>query len=217
MTEWRTGIDLVREQLRVAAGLPLSVTQEEVEFRGHAIEARISAEDPANRFLPASGTIAALREPSGPGVRVDSGLYDGMSVPLYYDPLLAKLICWGQDREQAIARMRRAIEEYTIAGVRTTLPFTAWILRHPRFISGDVSTDFIAEEWRPEELERLGSTISTENGAMTPETIAALASALAAQDQGAAAVAQRSPAGENSADGSRWRTAARRDGVTRGR
>ncbi len=123
MTEWRTGIDLVREQLRVAAGLPLSVTQEEVEFRGHAIEARISAEDPANRFLPASGTIAALREPSGPGVRVDSGLYDGMSVPLYYDPLLAKLICWGQDREQAIARMRRAIEEYIIAGVRTTMPF----------------------------------------------------------------------------------------------
>ena len=108
-------------------------------------------------------------------------------------------------------------EEYTIAGVRTTLPFSAWILRHPRFISGDVSTDFIAEEWRPEELERLGSTISTENGAMTPETIAALASALAAQDQGAAAIAQRSPAGENGADGSRWRAAARRDGVIRGR
>ena len=84
-------------------------------------------------------------------MRVDSGLYDGMTVPLYYDPLLAKLICWGQDREQAIARMRRAIEEYIIAGVRTTLPFTAWLLRHPRFIAGDVSTDFIAEEWRPEE------------------------------------------------------------------
>jgi acetyl/propionyl-CoA carboxylase alpha subunit len=131
--------------------------------------------------------------------------------------LLAKLICWGQDREQAIARMRRAIEEYTIAGVRTTLPFTAWILRHPRFISGDVSTDFIAEEWRPDELEQMASTISTENGALTPETIAALASALAAQDQGAAAVAQRGSAGENGADGSRWRTAGRRDGVLRGR
>jgi acetyl/propionyl-CoA carboxylase alpha subunit len=217
VTEWRTGIDLVREQLRIAAGLPLSVTQEEVRFHGHAIEARISAEDPANRFLPASGTIAALREPSGPGVRVDSGIYDGMSVPLYYDPLLAKLICWGQDREQAIARMRRAIEEYTIAGVRTTLPFLAWILRHPRFISGDISTDFIAEEWRPEELEQGHTTISAEDGALTPDAIAALAAALAAQDQGAAAIAQRGPAGGDVADGSRWRTAARRDGVTRGR
>jgi acetyl-CoA carboxylase biotin carboxylase subunit len=217
VTEWRTGIDLVREQLRIAAGLPLSVTQEEVQFHGHAIEARISAEDPTNRFLPASGTIAALREPSGPGVRVDSGIYDGMSVPLYYDPLLAKLICWGQDREQAIARMKRALEEYTIAGVRTTLPFTAWILRHPRFIAGDISTDFIAEEWRPEESEQGRSTISTENGSPTPEVIAALAAALAAQDQDAAAAAQRSPVGGNGVDGSRWRTVARRDGVTRGR
>ncbi len=129
VTELVTGLDLVREQLRVAAGLPLSVTQEQVVFRGHAIEARITAEDPLNRFLPASGRIAALRDPAGPGVRLDSALYDGMEIPLYYDSLLAKLICWGEDRTEAIARLRRALDEYIIAGVRTTIPFARWLLR----------------------------------------------------------------------------------------
>ena len=106
VTEWRTGLDLVREQLRVAAGLPLEITQEQVSFRGHAIEARITAEDPLNRFLPASGMVAALNDPAGPGVRLDSGIYPGMPIPLFYDSLLAKLICWGQDREEALARLR---------------------------------------------------------------------------------------------------------------
>src|SRR5215469_14329761 len=147
VTEWRTGIDLVQEQLRVAAGMPLSFTQEQVEFRGAAIECRISAEDPENRFLPATGTVQGLQEPSGPGVRVDSGLYTGLQIPLFYDPLLAKLIVWGQDRQQAIARMRRALAEYKVMGVRTTLPFERWLMEHPRFIAGDISTDFIAEEW----------------------------------------------------------------------
>src|SRR5579883_986045 len=149
VTELRTGIDLVQEQFRVAAGLPLSFTQEQIEFRGAAIEARISAEDPTNRFLPATGTVLALQEPSGPGVRVDSSLYPGLQVPLYYDPLLSKLIVWGKDREQAIARMRRALAEYEIVGVRTTLPFARWLMEHPRFLVGDFSTDFIAEEWEP--------------------------------------------------------------------
>ncbi len=133
VTELRTGIDLVREQLRVAAGLPLSVTQDQIDFRGHAIEARITAEDPLNNFLPASGTIAALREPMGPGVRLDSGIYDGMQIPLYYDSMLAKLICWGADRAEAMERLRRALDEYTIAGVRTTIPFARWLLDQPRF------------------------------------------------------------------------------------
>ncbi len=149
VTEWCTGIDLVQEQLRVAAGLPLSFTQEQIELRGTAIECRISAEDPQNRFLPATGTVLALQEPSGPGVRVDSSLYPGLQVPLYYDPLLSKLIVWGKDREQAIARMRRALAEYEIVGVRTTLPFARWLMEHPRFLVGDFSTDFIAEEWEP--------------------------------------------------------------------
>lgn len=147
VTEWCTGIDLVQEQLRVAAGLPLSFTQEEIELRGSAIECRISAEDPQNRFLPATGTVLALQEPSGPGVRVDSSLYPGLQVPLYYDPLLSKLIVWGKDRAQAIARMRRALAEYEIVGVRTTLPFACWLMEHPSFLAGDFSTDFIAEEW----------------------------------------------------------------------
>ncbi|MGH2487867.1 MAG: acetyl-CoA carboxylase biotin carboxylase subunit, partial [Ktedonobacterales bacterium] len=147
VTELRTGLDLVREQLRVASGLPLSFTQAEVHFSGHAIEARITAEDPANRFLPASGTVVALSDPAGPGVRLDSGLYAGMRVPLYYDSMLAKLICWGADREEALARLRRALGEYTIDGVRTTIPFAQWLLAHPRFQAGDFSTDFIAEEW----------------------------------------------------------------------
>src|SRR6266487_1939516 len=111
VTEWCTGVDLVQEQLRVAAGLPLSFTQEQIELRGSAIECRISAEDPQNRFLPATGTVLALQEPSGPGVRVDSGLHPGLQVPLFYDPLLSKLIVWGQGRAQAIARMRRALDE----------------------------------------------------------------------------------------------------------
>src|SRR5690348_13036997 len=147
VTEWVTGIDLMQEQFRVAAGLPLSFTQEQVTLNGAAIEARISADDPDNRFLPATGTVQALQEPSGPGVRVDSGLYAGLQVPLFYDPLLAKLIVWGTDRTQAIARMRRALLEYQVMGVRTTLPFARWLMDHPRFIAGDLSTDFIAEEW----------------------------------------------------------------------
>src|SRR5258707_8588678 len=112
VTEWCTGIDLVQEQFRVAAGLPLSFSQEQVQFRGAAIECRISAEDPENRFLPATGTVQALQEPAGPGVRVDSGLYTGLQIPLFYDPLLSKLIVWGKDRSQAIARTRRALAEY---------------------------------------------------------------------------------------------------------
>src|SRR5207244_1959190 len=125
----------------------LSLTQEQVMFRGAAIECRISAEDPENRFLPATGTVRALQEPTGPGVRVDSGLYAGLQVPLFYDPLLSKLIVWGSDRSQAIARMRRALYEYQVLGVRTTLPFDRWLMDEPHFIAGDLSTDFVAEEW----------------------------------------------------------------------
>ena len=147
VTEWVTGIDLVQEQFRIAAGLPLSFTQEDITLRGSAIECRVSAEDPLNRFLPATGTVQALQEPSGPGVRVDSGLYAGLQVPLFYDPLLSKLIVWGNTRTQAIARLRRALDEYKIVGVRTTIPFARWLMDHPRYIAGDMSTDFIAEEW----------------------------------------------------------------------
>jgi acetyl-CoA carboxylase, biotin carboxylase subunit len=210
VTEWRVGLDLVREQLRVAAGMELSVRQEDVVFRGHAIEARISAEDPLNRFLPASGTVAALRDPSGPGVRLDSGLYEGMKIPLFYDPLLAKLICWGQDREEAISRLRRALDEYVIAGVRTTIPFAQWLVRQPRFLAGDFSTDFIAEEWRPEELTAVPTT-ATPQGTLDDQQVAALVAALVASEGGP----RRAAAGQFDGDGGQeegwqWRLAGRR-------
>ncbi len=214
VTEWRTGLDLVREQLRVAAGLPLSVRQEEVIFRGHAIEARISAEDPLNRFLPASGTVAALRDPAGPGVRLDSSLYEGMRIPLFYDPLLAKLICWGQDRSEAINRLRRALDEYVIAGVRTTIPFAQWLMRHPRFLAGDFSTDFIAEEWRPEELAvKPGAHDGAlaDSMALDDEQVAALAAALVAREAGQSLTARRQAASAGEPEeGWQWRLAGRR-------
>src|SRR5256884_442400 len=187
VTEWCTGIDLVQEQFRVAADLPLSFTQEQIELRGAAIEARISAEDPENRFLPATGTVQALQEPAGPGVRVDSSLYQGLQVPLFYDPLLSKLIVWGIDRLQAIARMRRALNEYQVLGVRTTLPFARWLVENPRFIEGDMSTDFVAEEWdtrspgRPQgsSLHNVEATLATAQDAeLTPDQVAALVGGL---------------------------------------
>ncbi|HEY1391068.1 MAG TPA: acetyl-CoA carboxylase biotin carboxylase subunit [Ktedonobacterales bacterium] len=213
VTELVTGLDLVREQLRVAAGLPLSVTQEQISFRGHAIEARITAEDPLNRFLPASGRVTALRDPAGPGVRLDSALYDGMDIPLYYDSLLAKLICWGEDRAEAMARLRRALDEYVIAGVRTTVPFARWLLDQPRFVAGDFSTDFIAETWDADEAARqiAGDGVGAQAGDISLEEIAALAAALAAQDEGEASASRKHPAGEQaSGDGSRWRALGRR-------
>jgi acetyl-CoA carboxylase biotin carboxylase subunit len=172
VTELCTGVDLVQEQFRVAAGLPLSFTQEEITLRGAAIECRISAEDPENRFLPATGTVVALQEPAGPGVRVESSLYPGLQVPLFYDPLLAKLVVWGRDRQQAIARMRRALAEYQIVGVRTTLPFARWLMEQPRFSAGDLSTDFIAEEWdlRQKSLTDSSGVLSSEQQTGTDET-----------------------------------------------
>ncbi|HLJ82250.1 MAG TPA: acetyl-CoA carboxylase biotin carboxylase subunit [Ktedonobacterales bacterium] len=218
VTEWRTGLDLVREQLRVAAGLPLSFRQEDVQFTGHAIEARISAEDPLNRFLPASGTVAALHDPAGPGVRLESGLYAGMQVPLYYDPLLAKLICWGADRTEALARMRRALDEYTIAGVRTTVPFAQWLMRQPRFLAGDFSTDFIAEEWHPDEEGDLpalvdGQIAPDDAAALDADELAALVAALVAEQADRARAQRRQGATETEREGSRWRSAGRRAGM----
>ncbi len=211
VTEYCTGLDLVQEQFRVAAGLPLSFTQEEVTLRGSAIECRISAEDPANRFLPATGTVQALQEPSGPGVRVESSLYPGLQVPLYYDPLLSKLIVWGRDRAQAIARMRRALDEYQIVGVRTTLPFARWLMDHPRYLAGDFSTDFIAQEWNEQAASnRLDSPLSTPD-ALTPEQVAALAGALVMHTQ--IADAQQQSTEPEPEAGNRWRLAGRLEGL----
>src|SRR5207253_6677790 len=131
VTEMVTGIDLVREQLRIAAGEPLGYTQADVHLRGASIECRINAEDPFGGWMPSPGTITGLRAASGPGVREDSGAYEGYTVPRWYDTLLAKLIVWGADRPTALARMLRALGEYQVVGVRTTIPALARIIAHP--------------------------------------------------------------------------------------
>jgi acetyl-CoA carboxylase biotin carboxylase subunit len=143
VTEAVTGLDIVHEQLRIAAGERLSLVQDEVRWRGWAMECRVYAEDPENNFFPSPGTIRDLSEPQGPGVRLDSGVYKGWQVPIHYDPLIAKLVTFGSDRHQAIQRMRRAIREYRIQGVKTNLRFFADVLCDPEFVDGRLSTDFI--------------------------------------------------------------------------
>jgi acetyl-CoA carboxylase, biotin carboxylase subunit len=143
VTEMVAGIDLVKEQIRVAAGEPLRWNQEEVRLRGAAIECRIYAEDPANNFFPSPGLITRLQNPSGPGVRHDSGVYEGWTVPIEYDPLLAKLVVWGTDRIEAVDRMRRALGEYEVFGVHTNIPFFRRVLGHPDFVAGRYDTGFI--------------------------------------------------------------------------
>jgi acetyl-CoA carboxylase biotin carboxylase subunit len=144
VTELVTGFDLVREQFRVAAGEPLSFTQDDVRWVGHAIECRIYAEDPANNFFPSPGTITYLREPSGPGIRVDSGVADFSEVSIHYDPMIAKLAVLGRTRDEAIQRLRRALDEYQVVGITTTLPFFREVARDQEFVEGRLDTGFIA-------------------------------------------------------------------------
>ena len=143
VTELATGLDLVEWQLRIAAGERLTLTQHDISWRGSAIECRIYAEDPQNQFLPSPGRIDYLHEPSGPGIRVDSGVYEGWNVPFEYDPLLAKLIAWAPSRETAIHRLDGALSEYAIGGIRTNTSFFRQILADPDFRAGRISTDFL--------------------------------------------------------------------------
>jgi acetyl-CoA carboxylase biotin carboxylase subunit len=143
VTEMCTGFDLVKEQIRAAAGLPLSLPDLPIHLRGHAIECRINAEDPARNFAPSPGTIATFHPPGGPGVRVDTHMYAGYRVPPFYDSLLMKLIVHGSNRGEALARMRRALAETVIEGVHTTIPFLQAVMDHPAFIAGEVDTKFL--------------------------------------------------------------------------
>ena len=143
VTEQTTGVDLVKAQIRIARGEPLPFRQAELSPRGHAIECRIYAEDPDAGFLPSPGTIVALRVPDGPGVRDDSGVYEGWDVPVHYDPLISKLVAWAETRDEAIRRMRRAVSEYKVLGIATTLPFFERVLRHPAFVAGEYDTSFV--------------------------------------------------------------------------
>jgi len=145
VTEMLTGIDLVKEQIRVAAGEKLSI-KELPALRGHVIECRVNAEDPSRNFQPSPGKITTFHPPGGPGVRLDSHVYTGYTVPPYYDSLLAKLICQGRDRAEAIARMRVALESFVVEGVTTTIPFLARVMHNDRFVRGDVDTKFLERE-----------------------------------------------------------------------
>jgi acetyl-CoA/propionyl-CoA carboxylase biotin carboxyl carrier protein len=146
VTELATGVDLVVAQLKVAGGEPLDFSQDDIDLHGHAIECRINAENPAKNFLPAPGTISDYREPSGPGVRVDSGVGPGSVIPQAYDPLIAKLVTFGSSRDEARRRMLRALREYDIGGVKTTIPFHLLMLADPRFVTGDYHTSTVEKE-----------------------------------------------------------------------
>ena len=174
VTELVTGIDLVREQINVAAGKPLSFTQDDIELRGHAIECRIYAEDPDANFMPSPGRIERLRIPHGPGVRDDGGVYQGSEVSIYYDPMISKFAVHGRIRSEAIDRMRRALAEYEIEGVKTTIPFFRDVMRDEEFIAGRLDTGFISRFF-----ERRNADDSATYEPSAEQDIAVLAAALA--------------------------------------
>ncbi len=153
VTELITGIDLVKEQLKIAMGEKLAFTQDDLMIRGHAIEARVCAEDPSNNFLPDIGKLEIYQTPQGPGVRVDDGFEEGMEIPIHYDPLIAKLVVYGSDRQEAIKRMVRAIDEYRISGVETTLQFCRFAVQHEAFVSGNFDTHFVKKYFKAELLQ----------------------------------------------------------------
>ncbi|SCB87710.1 acetyl-CoA carboxylase, biotin carboxylase subunit [Chitinophaga costaii] len=153
VTELITGLDLVKEQIRIARGEALSFHQEDLSISGHAIELRVCAEDPANNFLPDTGRLETYVRPQGYGVRVDDGYEEGMDIPIYYDPMIAKLIAWGKDRDEARERLIRAIGEYQVKGITTTLPFGAWALQQPAFVNGQFDTGFIGKYFTPDALD----------------------------------------------------------------
>ena len=152
VTEMITGIDLVKEQIRVARGEPLSFTQSDLKIKGHSIELRVYAEDPANNFLPDIGNLQTYIIPKGPGIWVDDGFEQGMDIPIYYDPMIAKLVSYGKDRTEAIQRMIRAIDEYQIIGIQTTLAFGKFVMQHEAFVSGNFDTNFVSKYFLPEHL-----------------------------------------------------------------
>ncbi len=153
VTELITGIDLVKEQILIAEGKPLSQRQEDVKIHGHAFEVRVYAEDPENNFLPDIGKLSTYVRPQGYGVRVDDGFEQGMNIPIYYDPMIAKLITYGSGRDEARKRMIRAIDEYKITGIKTTLPFCKFVFEHPSFIDGSFDTKFVEKYFNADSLK----------------------------------------------------------------
>ena len=201
VTELVTGLDLVREQISVAAGNPLSFTQAEVRWQGHAIECRVYAEDPASNFLPSPGRITFLRVPAGPGIRDDGGVTEGDEVSIYYDPMISKLAAWGRDRAEAIDRMRRALDEYAVGGISTTLPFFREVIRDQEFIDAQLDTGFI-ERFN----QRRASGGETPAGSTVERDLAIIAAVLAYQR------ATRSPNGQVTIPQSKWKLSGRVSG-----
>jgi acetyl/propionyl-CoA carboxylase alpha subunit len=201
ITEMITGVDLVREQIRIARGRRLSVKQEDLKLSGHAIECRINAEDPYFGFMPSVGKISTYIAPSGPGVRVDSGIYEGYEVTPHYDPMLAKLICWGETRAEAIIRMRRALDEYRIMGLKTNIPFHQHLMNSQRFLAGNYDTEFVEKHF---EIARDSASKASE--------VAAIAATLVEHRtrQQAAQIVQR-----NERDTSNWKWVARWERMNR--
>ena len=193
ITEMVTGIDIVKEQIRVARGRALSYKQEDVKINGHSIECRINAEDPYNNFMPSTGRITHSLLPTGPGVRVDTGVYPGFEITSFYDPMIAKLIVWGETRAQAILRMRRALEEYRIVGVRTNIPFHQTMMNSHRFMGGQYDTRFVEERFSMEDAEESKET--------HPEIAALLATLVAHQQTERSAQVVR----RNERDASNWK------------
>jgi acetyl-CoA carboxylase biotin carboxylase subunit len=193
VTEWVTGIDLVRWQIRIAAGERLTLQQEDIRWTGSAIECRVYAEDPLNNFFPSPGRLTHYEEPGGPGVRVDGGVYPGWSVPLEYDPLLAKLTVWSDSRASAIDRMRRAVEEYRVLGIKTNLGLFAQLMGDAGWLAGELDTGF---------LERFMKHFKAE----TPSAESTMASMMAA----AQAARHKPTASQIAEPDSQWRALGRR-------
>jgi acetyl-CoA carboxylase biotin carboxylase subunit len=193
VTEMVTGVDVVAEQLRIARGRQLSYKQEDIKQHGHAIECRVNAEDPFNGFMPSTGRITHAILPTGPGVRVDTGVYPGFEITSFYDPMIAKLIVWGETRAQAILRMRRALEEYRIIGVQTNIPFHQTMMDSHRFMGGQYDTRFVEERFSMEDAE--------ESKASHPEVAALLATLVAYQETERSAQVVR----RNERDASNWK------------
>jgi acetyl-CoA carboxylase biotin carboxylase subunit len=206
VTEMVTGLDLVKLQIRVAAGDPLPFSQEDVKLSSHAVECRLYAEDPGNNFFPSPGTILSRRAPSGPGIRLDDGVYEGYTVSTEYDPMLGKLISWGADRAEAIARLRRALQEHSVTGIKTNSGLLLAILRNPEFLRGEIYT-----RWLDERLPQLLSGMqSQEHDAAAEDAaiLAALLHSLGAQHQ--------LPAnGAGAAGESRWKRESRFEQIDR--
>jgi acetyl/propionyl-CoA carboxylase alpha subunit len=193
VSEMITGLDLVKEQIKVARNEKLSFTQNDLKINGHAIEVRVCAEDPSNNFLPDIGRLVVYQTPSGPGVRVDDSFEEGMDIPIYYDPMISKLIVHGKDRKEAIEKMLRAIDDYKIVGVETTLDFCKFVLKHQAFTSGKFDTGFIKNYFTPDMLNQKNEEL---------EIIAALAGAVIFPQQKSGALEPVEPGVKKS----QWKT-----------